>query len=100
MAEPESQASDAQLREENEQIRAKYKKSLQELMHILKVNKSLKECLDQHSQQLNSAVQVQVAEVRSAHEQELHAYAGQIEEYKRMYQQEAALRKQTEALLQ
>lgn len=67
MAEPESQTSEAQLREENEQIRAKYKKSLQELMHILKVNKSLKDVLDQHSQQLNSAVQTQVAEVRRAH---------------------------------
>lgn len=60
MAEIDGLASPAQLREENEQIRSKYKKSLQELMHILKVNKSLKECLDQHAQQLSAAVQVQV----------------------------------------
>jgi predicted nuclease with TOPRIM domain len=44
------------LREENEQIKGKYKKSLQELMHILKVNKSLKECLDQNTKNIESSV--------------------------------------------
>lgn len=32
-----------QLRAENEQLKLKYKKSLQELMHIIQVNKTLKE---------------------------------------------------------
>jgi hypothetical protein len=35
------------LRSENDQLKLKYKKALQELMHILKINKSLKEQMDE-----------------------------------------------------
>lgn len=40
----------ADLSNENEQLKVKYKKCLQEIMHLLNTNKSMKEHLDQSAQ--------------------------------------------------
>jgi replication fork clamp-binding protein CrfC len=79
----------ARLSEENDLIKAKYKKSLQELMHILKVNKSLKECLDAQTKTLEDTLASQLAEVRRNHQQELETYRRELEQYKHMLAQES-----------
>lgn len=64
------------LRAANEQLRLKYKKALQELMHILKVNKSLKEYLDQSAQARELAHRHQLDALRHQLDQtlqQLHA---------------------------
>lgn len=77
------------LSEENEQIKAKYKKSLQELMHILKVNKSLKECLDSQTRTLENTLAQQLADLRRNHQQELDTYRKELEQYKSMLAEES-----------
>jgi hypothetical protein len=54
--------------EELDLLKGKYKKSLQELMHILKVNKSLKDCLDSQALSLEQALNQRQREVEQRYQ--------------------------------
>lgn len=78
----------ALLQQENEQIKAKYKKSLQELMHILKVNKSLKEFLDQNTKHSEDSIKEKINDLKNNHQQELQAYIKELSNYKQLFNEQ------------
>lgn len=72
----------ALLPEEQEALKGKYKKALQELTRLLKVNKSLKDSLDSNTQALQERLAQQQAEDQQKQLAEIEMYRGQIEHYK------------------
>jgi uncharacterized protein (UPF0216 family) len=72
------------LPEEHEALKTKYKKALQELMHILKVNKSLKDCLDSQAKSFEELLTQRQAETTQRHQAELEAYRNDLQQYKQI----------------
>lgn len=65
-------------------------------MHILKVNKSLKECLDTQTRTLEATRIQQIADLTRAHQQQLDSYQAQLQQYKEMLAEEAHRRQALE----
>jgi uncharacterized damage-inducible protein DinB len=68
--------------EELDLLKGKYKKSLQELMHILKVNKSLKDCLDTQTNSLEETLANRQKESEQRYQKEVEAYQRELQQYK------------------
>lgn len=57
-------------------------------MHILKVNKSLKEFLDQNAKQAEDTIRQTVTDLKNNHQQELQAYMKELSQYKQLFNEQ------------
>lgn len=65
-------------------------------MHIIKVNKSLKESLDHSSRNLENFNKEQISQMRAMHKEQIQAYVKELQEEKRLGKEERELRKNLE----
>lgn len=65
-------------------------------MHIIKVNKSLKESLDHTSRNLENSHKEQILQMRNIHKEQIQAYGKELQEDKRLIKEERELRKSLE----